>query len=177
MIIMKYSANSQSNTNGGKSAEIKFKITIDRFLKDKTIPQLAKDLYQEKVKPTDNFGNIALIDSLNSTGYARGFYFLVITKTMKSSDGAYAEPLGIAAKEFVEKNTNEFVSYFINNPGLLCTDDLKNWASFVYSEIQISSEGSEQKAINDFKIKIRKNCKRLSKRHIKKANEFIELIK
>ena len=39
-------------------------------------------------------------------------------------------PLGIAAKEFVEKNTTEFLSYFMNNQDLLSNEDFKKLGEF-----------------------------------------------
>lgn len=174
--LMSCNANSQSNSKVDKTVDNRYKISVDRFLTDKSIPQLAKDLYCEKVKPTDNNETLALIDSINSTGQARGFYFLVITKTMKHADGAYAEPLGIAAKEFVEKNTIEFLSYFMNNPNLLSKEDFKTWASSVYGEIQIESEGAEQKAVNDLLYIMKSNCKGQPKEYKTKIDEFIRLM-
>ena len=169
---------SQTNTKSDETAVKKsYKITVDKFLKDKSIPQLYKDLYNNKVKPPDDDENLSLIDSIYSRGPAKGFYFLVITKTMKYADGAYAEPLGIAAKEFVEKNTTEFLSYFMYNKDLLTHEDFKNWAGTVYGEIQIDSEGSEQNAVNDLKTRMIKNCTGLSEEYKTKINEFIGLMK
>lgn len=169
---------SQTNTKINQiTANKNYKINVDKFLKDKSIPQLSKDLYNNKVKPTDNEENLSLIDSINSKGPAKGFYFLVITKTMKYADGAYAEPLGIAAKEFVEKKTTEFLSYFMCNRNLLTDKDFKNWATTVYGEIQIESEGSEQKAVNDLKFRMLNNCIGQSEKYKTKIDEFIRLMK
>ena len=177
IFLLSCNTNSQTNSKVVKTVDKSYKISVDRFLLDKSIPQISKDLYLEKVKPTDNNETLSLIDSINSTGQARGFYFMVITKSMKYADGAYAEPLGIAAKEFVEKNTTEFLSYFMNNQDLLSNEDFKNWASSVYGEIQIDSEGSEQNAVNDLQAKMKNNCKGQTKKYITKIDEFIGLMK
>jgi len=154
-----------------------YRIDVQSFLRDEKITQLAKDLYQEKVRPNDSNENLSLIDSINSTGKARGFYFIVITKTMKYADGAYSEPLGIAAKQYVEKNTVEFLSYFFENENLLTKQDLYNWASLVYAEIQIGSEGKEENAVNELKTKMIRNCKGLPSKFNKITEEFIGRMK
>lgn len=174
---MSCNSNSQITSKVNKTVDNSYKISVDRFLLDKSIPQISKDLYLEKVKPTDNNETLALIDSINSIGLARGFYFLVITKTMKYADGAYSEPLGLAAKEFVEKNTTEFLSYFMNNQDFLSNEDFKNWSNSVYGEILIDSEGSEQNAVYDLQFKMINNCKGYSKEYKAKIDEFIRLMK
>ena len=174
-LLFLISCNSISQPNLGK--ENNYIISVDKFLIDKNISQLAKDLYLGKVKPTNSNDNLALIDSINSSGKARQFYFLVITKTMEHADGAYAEPLGMAAKEFVEKNTVEFLLYFKSNPDLLTEKDFVNWALMTYGEIQISSEGSEQETINDLKSKMTSNCTGLSFDYKTEILKFIGLMK
>ena len=154
-----------------------YRISIDNFLKDKNISQLAKDLYVGKIKPTDNNAHLSLIDSINSKGTARSFYFLVITKTMQYADGAYTEPLGIAAKAFVENNTTEFLSYFKVNSDILTNEDLETWAHSVYGEIQIDSEGTEQKAVADLKTKMLANSKELLDDNKQIIEKFIRLMK
>jgi len=178
-LIFLVSCNSTSQTNQkvDKKVNKNYRILVDKFLINKNISQLAKELYLGKVKPTDNEENLALIDSINSSGNARGFYFLVITRTMEHADGSYAEPLGIAAKEFVENNTIEFLSYFIDNKDLLTSKDFANWSRSVYGEIQIDSEGSEQKAITDLKTKMITNCQGLSIDYKDNIMKFIGLIK
>lgn len=173
---MSCNMNPQTNSKADKTANSSYKISVDRFISDKNIPQIAKDLYYEKVKPTDNDATLALIDSISSTGQAQGFYFLVATKTMKHADGAYSEPLGIAAKEFVENNTIKFLSYFMNNPNLLSKEDFKSWANSVYGEIQIESEDSEQKAVKDLRQVMRNNCKGQPESYRAKIDEFIGLL-
>lgn len=110
IFLMSCYSSTQTNLKADNYSEKDYKITIDKYLNDKNINQLSKDLYLGKIKPTENRDNLALIDSINTNSYARPFYFLVITKTMKYADGSYAEPLGIAAKAFVENNTYEFLS-------------------------------------------------------------------
>lgn len=176
-LLISYNIRPQSNEMHNISIKKDYKITVDKFLNDKGICQRAKDLYNNKVKPSDDEDDLSLIDSLNSKGAAKGFYFLVITKTMKYADGAYAEPLGIVAKSFAESNTIEFLSYFIENKDLLTNEDFKNWARTVYGEIQIDSEGSEQKAVSDLKTKMTNNCKNLSEEYKTRIDKFIGLMK
>lgn len=171
------SSYSQHNNKNDKNLHKNYKIEVNSFLDDKNISQLAKDLYSGKVKPTDSDENLALIDSINSVGHARGFYFLAITKTMQYADGTYSEPLGIATKEFIVNNTVEFLSNFKDNPDLLTNNDFENWARTTYGEIQISSEESEQKAVSDLETIMIANCQGLSKEFKDKALEFTRLMK
>lgn len=174
---MSYHANSQTTAGGEIPADPRYRISVDRFLSDPRIPQIAKDLYREKATPTDNFEWLSLIDSLHSTGEARGFYFLVITRTLKHADGAFAEPLAMAAREFVGKNTIGFLSYFLNNPDLLSGRDFTDWAVLVYSDIKIDSENSEQQAVIDLQSKMQNNCKGQATPYFTKIDEFIGRMK
>lgn len=168
---------SQTNSTVDISLNKNYKISVDKFLNDKNISQLAKDLYVGKIRPADSDENLSLIDSINSKGQARAFYFLVITKTMEYADGSYAEPLGLAAKAFVEKNTTEFLSYFKDNSDILTNKDYENWARLVYGEIQIDSEGSEQKAVADLETKMIANSKGLLVDYKQKIEKYIRLMK
>jgi hypothetical protein len=175
IFLMNCNLNSRSQQRD-KNAILSYKISVDTFMADKSIPQLAKDLYLGKLKPTDDEANLVLIDSINSKEQARVFYFLVITKIMGFADGSYSESLGGAAKEFIENNTIEFLSYFKNNKDLLTDKDFANWARMVYGEIQIEDEGSEQKAVKDIETKMITNCQGFSTDYKDNIVKFIGLM-
>jgi hypothetical protein len=65
---------------------------------------------------------------------------------MTEADGAYAESLGIMAKQFVETRAKEFIKYF-RNESLLTDKDFDDWAKTVAGEIEISSSGREKEEL------------------------------
>jgi hypothetical protein len=147
---------------------------FDKFLNAPKTPKLAKDIYLDKKWDLNNDTEaLALLDSLTAKDKsARPFYFKVVTKTKKKSDGYFSEGLGLAGYEFIENHTQEFSSYFDNK---LChTDnDLATWADIVIMEFSISGEGSYDKPIvDDYIKKIKSNCKDCSTTQKETVNKF-----
>ena len=147
---------------------------FDKFLNDPKTPKLAKDIYLDKKWDLNNDTEaLALLDSLTAKDKsARPFYFKVVTKTKKKSDGYFSEGLGLAGYEFIENHTQEFSSYFDNK---LChTDnDLATWADIVIMEFSISGEGSYDKPIvDDYIKKLKSNCKDCSTTQKETINKF-----
>ncbi|MDP3929258.1 MAG: hypothetical protein Q8R57_09570 [Bacteroidota bacterium] len=147
---------------------------FDKFLNDPKTPKLAKDVYLDKKWDLNNDTEaLALLDSLTAKDKsARPFYFKVVTKTKKKSDGYFSEGLGLAGYEFIENHTQEFSSYFDNK---LChTDnDLATWADIVITEFSISEEGSYDKPIvDDYIKKLKSNCKDCSTTQKETINKF-----
>jgi len=147
---------------------------FDKFLNDPKTPKLAKDVYLDKKWDLNNDTEaLALLDSLTAKDKsARPFYFKIVTKTKKKSDGYFSEGLGLAGYEFIENHTQEFSSYFDNK---LChTDnDLATWADIVIMEFSISGEGSYDKPIvDDYIKKIKSNCKDCSTTQKETVNKF-----
>lgn len=177
LLILSCSSNLHKERELNSLKNDRYRILIEKSLKDESVIQFAKDLYLGRVKISDNAVSLSLLDSLNSNFTTRGFYFLVVTKSLKLSDGSFGESLGITCKSFVENNTIEFLSYFKENKDLLSDLDFKNWAIKVYGEIKIDSEGLEQKAILDLKEKMVSNSKDLTLNEIKKVEEFISFMK
>ncbi|MFN0199904.1 MAG: hypothetical protein ACKVTZ_00200 [Bacteroidia bacterium] len=162
MAIILFALSCHQTTEQAKEAasndSMKYKIFPNRFLADSNIPQIAKDLYLEKIKPNDSKEHLGLLEKLGSSEAENGFYFLVITKAMKHTDGAYSEALGVATKEYVEQHPMDFFSYFYYNKNLLQERDLKNWAESVYRGIQISSEGTEREAMAALSKLMKSKC-------------------
>jgi hypothetical protein len=147
---------------------------FDKFLNDPKTPKLAKDIYLNKKWDLNNDTEaLALLDSLTAKDKsARPFYFKVVTKTKKKSDGYFSEGLGLAGYEFIENHTQEFSSYFDNK---LChTDnDLATWADIVIMEFSISGEGNYDKPIvDDYIKKLKSNCKDCSTTQKETINKF-----
>ena len=134
---------------------------FDNFIANKRTPNLAKDIYLDNEWNLSNDTEaLALLDSLTAKNKSsRPFYFKVVTKTYKKSDGYFSEGLGLAGKEYVENNTIEFISNF-DNKNCFTDDDLKTWADIVILEFSISGEGEYDKPIiDDYIKKLKSNCK------------------
>jgi hypothetical protein len=139
-----------------------------KFLDDPKTPKLAKDIYLDNEWNLDNDDEaLALLDSLTAKNItSRPFYFKVVTKTYKKSDGYYSEGLGLAGSDFVKKHTQEFVSYFDDR---MChtNSDLCTWADIVLLEFAISEEN-----IDEYIEKVKINCKDCSTTQKETINEF-----
>jgi PP-loop superfamily ATP-utilizing enzyme len=94
---------------------------------------------------------------------------------MDEAYGAYAEPLGMMGKQFVETRTLDFVGYF-DEEQLLTDTDLEQWAKTVAGEIQISSEGREKEELNSLTNKMKVNCNSCTERQVKILNDFVERV-
>ncbi len=149
---------------------------FDKFLNNEKTPKLAIELYNNKAKlseePLSYFGN------LKSTDFQkRAFYFRVITNSYKGADGSYSEGLANFGKEFIENNTENFVSYF-DKKQCFNDYDLYIWADIVISEFLIIREVEYDKLIiNDYTKKLKTNCKSCSKTQQNTIDKFEKIIK
>jgi hypothetical protein len=149
---------------------------ISFYINHKEIPQVCKDLFRNTRQPSDEVDVLALLDSVfTSNDKTRPFYFLTITRTMAKADGAYAEPLGMMAKQFVETRTKEFIKYF-RNESLLTDQDFDEWAKTVAGEIEISSSGQEKEELKVLKEKMKLNCEKCDEGQIKTINDFVDRV-
>ncbi|MFM7859279.1 MAG: hypothetical protein ACKO96_47005, partial [Flammeovirgaceae bacterium] len=89
------------NGAGGQPYKEFHKCNFDNFIADKRTPKLAKDIYLDNDWNLSNdIEALALLDSLTAKNKtSRPFYFKVVTKTYKKSDGYFSEGLGLAGKE------------------------------------------------------------------------------
>ena len=160
---------------------------FDNLIADKKTPKLAKDIYLDNDWNLSNDNQaLALLDSLTAKNKtSRPFYFKVVAKTFKKSDGYFSEGLGLAGKEYVENNTKEFISYF-DNKDCFTDNDLATWAKIVIIEFSISGEGEYDKPIiHDFIKKLKSNCndcsssqkENISKFGLTLKNEWKEFLK
>lgn len=150
---------------------------ISFYLNHPQIPKVAKDIYLKKVPVTAEKNVLALIDSVfSSNDETAPFYFLVITQTMEKADGAYSEPLGMMAKEYVETNTSEFLGYFLNEP-LLTDINFDEWARCVAGEIMIAMEGQEMAELTKVTDRMKSNCTDCSSQARQKLDDFVAHVK
>jgi len=151
--------------------------SISFYLNHRQIPNVCKDLYTNKRSPSDDNDVLALLDSIfTNNNETRPFYFLTLTKTMEKADGAYAESIGIMAKNFVEKRSEEFIKYFANEP-MLTKKDFEEWAISIAGEIQISFENSENEEIQKLKNTMINNCSSCNNQNKLLIDDFVNLIK
>jgi hypothetical protein len=117
---------------------------FDKILRDNATPQLAKDIYLDKDWDLRNdSAALALLDSLLAINLSsRPFYFKVVIRSHKKSDGYYSEALGLAGKELVENHTKEFAAYF-DNTECFTKNDLATWANIVLLEIELEQDNVE----------------------------------
>jgi hypothetical protein len=150
-----------------------FKFYIDH----KEIPQVCKDLFNNVRQPSDESDVLSLLDSIfTSNDETRPFYFFTITQTMSEADGAYAEPLGMMGKQFVETRTMDFVNYF-KDERILTKMDFEEWAMTVAGEIQISFEGQEKNEAEKLLTKMKSNCINCDKGQNKLIDDFVERVR
>lgn len=131
--------------------------TISEYLTDDLVPEYFKYVFlNSEEKLSDDNSSLAIIDSLLSNDTVRHpFYFVLVTRTMAYADGAYAEPLGIAALEFFRTRPDEFFRYF-ESEIILTEIDFKNWINVISMEINIAHEGYEIQYLNTLQIEMDK---------------------
>lgn len=164
----------ENEINGGSEYKEFYDCDFDKFVNDPKTPKLAKDIYLDKEWNLNNDTEaLALLDSLTAKDKtSRPFYFKVVTKTKKKSDGYFSEGLGLAGYEFIENYTQEFASYF-DNKQCHTDNDLATWADIVIMEFSISGEGSYDKPIvDDYIKKLKSNCKDCSTTQKETINKF-----
>jgi hypothetical protein len=120
-------------------------------LTDSTISTYFQEIYNAKklIWAEDDL-MLTIIDSLYSKDSNNCcYYFEVFTMSMNGSDGFYSESVGYNAYKFLNSYLEQFANCF-SNSSKLGDLEMKNWAYYVYAEIQISNENEEQKALLEF---------------------------
>jgi len=137
-----------------------YNCNFEEFISDKNTPKLAKDIYLDNEwnlsKDTEA---LALLDSLTAKNkQTRPFYFKVVTKTYKKTDGYFSEGLGLIGKEYVENNTKEFLSYF-SNVECFTDMDLETWSNIVMLEFSMFGvELETNNIVQDYIKTLKANC-------------------
>lgn len=158
--------------NSGKTDPCNY----DKFLKDPSTPAIAKELYNNTYKLQSD-DPLSLLEYLESEeDDKRTFYFRVITNMKKIADGAVAEGLGGTGKEYIEKNTKEFASYF-DEKNCFTDQDLSTWADIVMLEFSLLAENEFDKAlVEDYNKQLLQNCKDCSASQQATLAKFTKLL-
>jgi len=149
-------------------------------LDDSKTPRLAKDIYLGKAwdLTEDNSAKLLrIVERLpDMDPMEKGFYFIVIAKSFDKAEGAYAESLGYAGKDYVDNNIVEFLNYFCGE-GKLPDVYLQKWACIVAGETELIKENQDPKIstkiskIYDAKCK---ECRSEQKAVLKKFEELLK---
>lgn len=136
------------------------------------------DIYkQEKLIAADDILMLSITDSLFTRDKGNElFYFIVFTKSMNGSDGFYSEAVGLSCFNFITTNPIRFAKYFLSEKKLN-GNDFKNWADYIYGEIQISRENQEQEAINELEESLKEKVKDSKKEYKELIDKLIDEIK
>ena len=156
------------------------KSDFEKLLKDPKTPKMAIELYKNKYQMKNDNEPLELFDYLERGNIAeRMFYFKAITNSYIISDGAYAEGLGCYGKEYVEKKTCLFASYF-DNKECFSDEDLDRWVNIVVGEFEIDGEietGKYDKTIVvEFNKKLKENCKNATTNQKVTIEKFCKLL-
>lgn len=127
------------------------------YLRDPSVSENAKSFYQGKFTASDDERTESIIDSLHtSNSRTRPFYIFLVSKMLPKADGALAELLGLACKEYTEQNPNALMMFLYSKDA----DSVffENWVGAIAGEFQIECERKEYHCVDSsFKVALR-NC-------------------
>jgi hypothetical protein len=112
---------------------------ISKYLDSKHISQPAKDYYNGKfIAAVDDSRTLSILDSVATANHtARPFYLLLMSRMMKTADGALAAAIGLRCKDFVEQHPNQTISFLFNERGRKFLD---SWGKTIAAELAIDCE-------------------------------------
>jgi len=129
------------------SDSIKTDCDYIRYLKDPKVSSLAKTIFNAGNWRLNSDTILSFLDSLSANDDdSRAFYFRVVTNSYKNADGFYSEALGITGKSYIERNTKEFVDYFIDKK-CFSDKDLVTWENIVMLEFSILEGDRNDKSL------------------------------
>jgi hypothetical protein len=149
-------------------------------LNDPSVLPIVKEIYQDKPwKLSSQNADLlsALLDSLPRMPEPdRAFYFVVIAKTLDKADGAYAEALGYAGKEYIDNNLPEFLNYFIGE-GKLPSIYLQKWSGIVSNEVELLKVNQDAKILTKLPKLYDAKCKDCRSQQKAVLKEFLDRVK
>ncbi len=134
--------------------------SIDSYLKNPSIPKVAKLYYKGKFKASDDDSTIRIIDSLKSNNnITRPFYILLAPKMFVHSDGALSEVLYLHSEELFDENPAALIEFLYCKSALVRADFKNRWVSGILGEIQISHEKTEAQYLKTLEKRASGKCK------------------
>ena len=143
----------------GCKSEKKSTCDYDRFINDTQTPEQARLMAKGDSWKLNELAALGFLDSMTAARKEmRPFYFRVVTNSLQQADGAYAEALGLAGKDYVEYNTHEFAAHFDNN-ACFSEKDIDAWVDIVMLEFGLLIENeSDSGSMNEYLQAVRNNC-------------------
>lgn len=111
------------------------------FMVRNNISPLARSIMKGETFSLENDSlALALLDSMldGRDLTTRRFYFWIVTKSLKRSDGYYSEGVGHWGTEFLFKRPSEFIDAWAN---CMNAGEQRSWAWYLAAEENIESEG------------------------------------
>jgi hypothetical protein len=149
--------------------------TVTDYLADPKIPRMFKDIFLQEHSLDDNEETLALTDSLSSADTERHpFYFVLATRALWWSDGAFSEPLAMAARKYVEANTQQFLNYF-STEQVLTESDFMQWSRFTLYDMRMEWETMENAGehIENQRKRMKENCPDCPPEKLKLIDSFV----
>lgn len=159
-----------------KVEPLKDSCDFSQLLNDPQIPENAKKLVHDNAPYSEE--SLDYFDTIeHSEKNKKAFYFKAITNSYKIADGAYAEGLGSMGKEYVEKHTIDFLSFF-DNTTCFTESDLKTWVNIVMLEFSLIAENEfNNTLIEDYIRTLNEQASKGSKQQKETLSKFNTLLK
>jgi len=125
------------------------------YMLDHNVPPMAR-LIADGGKPdlSKDAEALMLLDSMlnGCDSRTRWFYFWIVSRTLKWSDGYYSEGLGYWGTEYLFKQPSEFIDAWSN---LINAEEQRSWAWYLAAEENIGSEGySPDLVMKDYRHRV-----------------------
>lgn len=127
----------------------------------KSASSMAKDMLRGKrYDLQDEISAFAVLDSFRngSDAITREFYFLVMTKALKWSDGYYSEGVSMASYGLYDSLPCEFLSHF-NDLECLDDSDLYRWTQYLGFEFFLGENDIESGKLDSAQAWMRNKCR------------------
>ena len=141
---------------------------INTYLKNPSIPEVAKEYYSGKIKVSEDDTSFRATDSFRTKNNdTRPFYLLLASRMMDVADGVLSEPVCYACEELFENYPEELVEFLYCGNTLIKKDFKMNWAYGVVTGVQQSHPKGEKQYLDDIHKIFLKKCKPQNRENMK----------
>jgi len=146
---------------------------ISIYLDSKQVSKEAKDYYNGKFMAAGDSRTLSILDSVATTNHAtRPFYLLLMSRMMKTANGALAETIGACCRKFIEQHPNQTVSFLFNERGQKFMD---SWGKVIAAELMINcKDQSKVCSRNSLAIALQR-VKPANRKHLEQIYEKVSL--